>query len=370
MQFTGKSDELLRILSFIPHIISVYIAYLLAKKIFSKNFAVFVGIFTFLNPMLIYYAFEMRMYSFYELFVFATLYFLYVKNWKWYTIVGALGLYTHSFFPLVILSFSVYYFLIKKLNKKYLFLLIKPIFFYIPWIPVIITQFSHSKNSWLFPVDLRLIQSVLGNLFINFEGTPGNYWLYTACLSLLILIFLFIPFKKDRRKFFLFATPIFLPLIIILGYSVIKRPLYVNRYLIFVSVFEIMAVSLGIWNIKKKILRYFSVIFWLFLILCINIIAPPYRKKTDFKTSFSEINMRMKDDDFIYTRTPIAFLESVYYSKNEKKVFIYNPNNISIPDYIGVNVVFPNVSKVSLPPPPSTTFLVEDNAQYSIIINR
>ncbi len=80
--------------------------------------------------------------------------------------------------------------------------------------------------------------------------------------------------------------------------------------------------------------------------------------------------MRAKDTDFIYTRTPIGFLESVYYSKNEDKVFVYNPNNISIPDYIGVNVIFPNVSRINLPPPPSTIFLVEDNAQYSIILNR
>lgn len=370
IQLVGKSDELLRILSFIPHLISVYIAYLLAKRIFSKNYAIFVGIFTFLNPMLIYYAFEMRMYSLYELFVFASLYFLYVKNWRRYTVACILGLYTHSFFPLVILSYTVYYFLLRKLNKKQLLLLIKPVLFYIPWIPVIITQFFHSKNSWLFPVDFKLIQSVLGNLFTNFEGTPGNDWLYTAFLSLFILFFLFIPFRRDRKKFLLFVTPILLPLGLIIGYSILKRPLYVNRYLISVSVFEIMAISLGIWNIKNKFLKSFCVISWILLIICINIYSPPYRKKTDFKTSFTDINSRIKDTDYIYSRTPIGFLESAYYAKNENKVFVYNPDNITIPNYIGVNVVFPDVSKVNLPPPPSTTYLIEDNAQYSIIINR
>lgn len=372
MQIVGQSDEGLRFLSLFAHLATVYIAYIFSEKVFSKKFAWFVALFTLLNPMLLYYAFEMRMYSFYALFTFASIYFFYFKNWKWYTIFSVLGLYTHSFFPLIIVSFTTYLWLTKQLNKKSLFLTVKPLIYFLPWIPILAVQFVNSKNSWLFPVDFQLVISVFGNLFTGYEGTPGNYWGYNAILSLIIFIFITASFilRRKKKEVLFFSLPIFLPLIAILGYSMIKRPLFVNRYMIFITVFEVLAICFSIWSIKKTLFRTFSICFWLILIIVINFIAPPYHKKTDFKSTFAEINKIAKPDDFVYAKTPIGFLESAYYFKNKDKVFVYNPNGITIPNYIGVTVVFPNISRSSLPDVPSKTFMVEDSAAFSLVENK
>lgn len=98
-------------------------------------------------------------------------------------------------------------------------------------------------------------------------------------------------------------------------------------------------------------------------------VLPPFHKKTDFKTSFAEINSLAKPGDYVYAKTPIGFLESAYYFKHQEKVFVYNPFGISIPNYIGVNIVFPNISRSTLPPVPSRTYIVEDNANYYLVIN-
>lgn len=370
MKIVGLSDESLRLLSFFAHLGSVYIAYVFAEKAMSRKFAGFVAAFTFLNPMLLYYAFEMRMYSFYALFTFASLYFLYSQKWKQYTVATVLGLYTHSFFPLILASYVVYLWLIKQLSRKNLFSVLFPIIFYLPWLPVIIVQFINSKNSWLFPVDLQLVTSVLGNLFTNYEGTPGNLWGLHVVLSIVILVFVFIAFKHKKKESLLFITPVILPLTAILGYSIVKQPLFVNRYMIFVTVFEIMAISLGVWSIKNKMLHKAAVIFWLLLITLINLSVPPYHKKTDFKSTFAQINKMAGQTDFVYTRTPIGFLESAYYFQGKGKTFVYNPLGIAVPNYIGVNVVFPDISRSAFPPPASRTFLVADDASYNLVINK
>lgn len=366
----GKSDTALKILSLIPHLITVYIAYLFSKKLFNKKYAFCNAFFFLFNPMLIYYAFEIRMYSFYALFSLSSIFFFYSKNWKWYTIFTILGLYTHSFFPIIIVSLVIYLLLTKNFNKKNLFRVLFPIVFYLPWLPVLLIQFANSGNSWMFPVDIQLIKSVLGNLFINFEGTPGGGWNYTYLLSILISFYVLLGLKGKKNIFYLFIIPIILPLSLVLLFSILKRPIYVNRYLIFVSVSEIMAISFGIWSIKKKVFRVLSFSFWILLILFINIAISPYHQKTDFKKTFIEINKFAKENDLVFTKTPIAFLESAYYFKYDDKVFVYNPNNISIPNYIGVTVVFPNVSKPDFPPSPSRTFLVSDNGDYELFIKK
>lgn len=365
----GTSDVWLRLLSFLPHLGTTYISYCFAKKLFSHRFSVFVALFTFFNPMLLYYAFEIRMYSFYAFFTLCSLYFFYLKNWKWYSITSILGLYTHSFFPLILFSYLLILKIERKFTRENVFHTLFPFFFFLPWIAVLLKQFLNSKNSWLFPVDLQLITSSLGNLFTNYEGTPGNWWWATAFLSLIILIFFFFGFRQNKKKSLLFLIPIFVPLAIILGYSLFKRPLYVNRYMIFVTVFEIWGIALGIWSIKNVFLKSTLATFWIVFILILNSVIAPYHKKADFKTTFAEINAIATSRDYVYTETPIAVLESLFYYRYPENVFVYNPQNITIPNYIGATLVFPNISKISFYKP-SRTFLVSDDAQYEIVIHK
>jgi uncharacterized membrane protein len=364
----GQSDELLRTLSFVFHLATVYVGFQFAKKLFSKKYAYFVGLFIFLNPMLLYYSFEMRMYSLYALASLASIYFLYTRQWKKYIVATIAGLYTHSFFPLIVMSYIFIYRFIPHMKKKDVFKIGVPVLFYIPWLVVLVGQFFRSANSWLFPVDLQLIKSVLGNLFTSYEGTPGALWTHTAVLSAILLSFFIFLLKRNWKKGVIFLVPIIFPLFIIIGYSILKRPLFVNRYLIFITVFEILSVSYAIWCIRNRKLRIGFMFMWLLLCIGINIFLTPYKKKTDFKTTFAEIHRISRPDDYAFSKTPIGFLETAYYFQNPTRVFVYNPENIAIPDYIGSNVVFPQSSRYSFPPSPSRTFLIDDEARYEMIV--
>ena len=86
-----------------------------------------------------------------------------------------------------------------------------------------------------------------------------------------------------------------------------------------------------------------------------------------FEFLIKEINKLAQKKDFVFTRTPIAYLESAFYYKNPSNSFVYNPQNIHIPNYIGVNVIFPDVSRSAFPQGPSKIFMVNDDASFEII---
>ena len=123
-------------------------------------------------------------------------------------------------------------------------------------------------------------------------------------------------------------------------------------------------------SIKNDLLRKATTWGWLIFLVAFNIYIAPYHKKADFKSTFLEINNFAQKEDFVYAKTPIGFLESAYYYKYPESVYIYNPNEIAIPNYIGVTVLFPNISRLGFPSPPSKTFLIDDNTSYQLIINR
>src|SRR3989344_8700505 len=132
----GHSDIFLRLLSFIFHLIGVYYAYLIGDLLKTKRWAYYLAIFYFFNPMLLYYSFEMRMYSLFAMLSTAAIYYVYKKDFKNYAISSVLGLYTHSFFILIIFSIATYNFL-KERTIKNLIKFLKPILYFIPWIPVL-----------------------------------------------------------------------------------------------------------------------------------------------------------------------------------------------------------------------------------------
>lgn len=370
LKIFGETDIALRMLSFVFHLLTVYFAYLLARKIFTAKFAWWVAAFTMLNPLLIYYGFELRMYSMYAFFTLASLYYFLEKRWRAYIIVTTLGIYTHSFFLLVILSQMAYLYIGKQLSKKNLKHLIKPILFFLPWVPFILWQFKESQNTWIFRVDMQLVTSSLGNLFTGYEGTPGGLWGKTALLSLVILIFLVWGGLRNKKVGLLFGIVTLVPLAFILLYSLIRRPVYVNRYMIFVTIGEIFAISLGVFSIRRKLYRYFFMSCWFLLVLCINYFAVGFHKKVDIRSTIMEISQLAKRQDVIYAQTPLVYFESAFYYPNKNNVFIYNPGNIVIPKYIGTAVIPIEKSKLDFPEEPIRTFLVRNDGSYEVVMKR
>ena len=379
MKIFGNGEMAIRLLSYLFHLALVYLSYKFAQKLrLSKFITTFLLLTIFFNPMLIYFAFEARMYSLLALLATASMYFFYLKNWQPYVLATALGLWTQPFMVFVILSQGLYLLLTKTFKKEHLWAFLASFLLFSPWIPIIFRQFGRSGPMWIWPINWTTVATILGNLLTSYEGTPWGLWQKMTLLSVILLILTF-PVLKEAKKsrgskkptdfYLLLLCWLYLPVFLVLLLSYFK-PLYVNRYLIFTTVAEIFLISISLSLIKNEVLRRFLAFSFLIFIVLFNLWFPTKHQKTDIRLTFREIGKMAKTTDLIYSKTPLTFFEANYYFPDRSRVFLYNPNHLAVPFYAGAALLPQNKMKDFVPLYPGRAFLINDDATYEIISER
>lgn len=363
----GKAEITIRALSLIFFIGFLYIFYQFAKAVFKDSWAKVSLLLVALNPMLVYYAFEARGYSLNILTTTASMYYFYIYKPLPYIISTTLALYTHPYTVFVPIVQGLYLLISKKLSKEKIIMIAIPFILYTPWMLVIADQLTRTEKMWMWPINLTLVRSVLGNLLIGYEGTPGFLWNYTAILSgiVLVLYIFAISTKKRFKQNILFFLWVFVPLTIVLTISYFK-PIFVNRYVITVSSAQILLLSVALKSIKNVTIRRLLTVFFFGIWLYFLYFLPPYIKKVDIRTTFEQINTIANERDLVYANSPLVFFESVYYYKNPTKVYYFNPQHIVLPNYLAVVLIPDKVHEDSFPKYPTKTFMIYEDGHYEI----
>lgn len=369
MRIFARSEIALRSLSVVFFLLFLIVIYKFAQKLFkSRQMAIVTAILAGLNPMLLYFAFELRMYSLLTLITTLSMYFLYTQNWLGYIIAATFGMYTQPFMAFVVLSQSIYLTFTGRFKTALRNGMLIG-FLYLPWVPTLITQFKASGPMWMYPVDLNLILSVLGNLFFGYEGTPGDLWWIMKLTSLtfvIICIWLWRQSKKQQENLGLFLLWLFLPVFFVLAISLVK-PIYVHRYLIFSTVAEVFIVALALSQIRQTFLQKVSSVILILTLLLVNVWTTSFHHKVNLQKTFREVNPQLKPGDQIYAGTPLVYYESLYYAPTGSTVLLYNPDRIVPPRYVG-NIGMPqSVWATSFPSKPRRAFLIMDNGDYEIM---
>lgn len=343
----GRTEISLRMLSLLFFLLFLIVVYRFSLSIVKKKLAIVITLFAAFNPMLLYYAFEVRMYSMFAFFALLSTVSFYKQKWGLYIIASLLGLYTHSYMPFILATHILYETIsIVRKDKEHSIelapflgsLLVIGIGFS-PWVPVLFSAWIRSRESWIYPVDMQAVQSSLGNLFVGYEGTPNGWWGTTAMISLCILIASVITLRKKPYPGFLFFLLCYVPLGIVLGISFIK-PIFVNRYVIFVSVSEVFLLSFAvIYGFSKNMKRILTIIILLFLV-SVNFYRSSHIKKLDLRSVYVELNTKAPFDTIILT-DPLVFFEGKYYANNPSHVFIYKAPGSYLPSYLGNSLFTP-----------------------------
>lgn len=380
MKIFGNSEIAARSLSMVGFFLATVVMIFWAERLFRKHWlSIFLPVFFFLNPMLLYYAFEIRTYGWYTFFATLSLYAYWER--KWPIFAGALiaGFYTHSFFLVLPFTLLIHYIITHKqlffpkpdIRKIFRDTFLKSnIVFALcisPWLYLIVQQASRLKESWYYPVDFQLIKSVLGNMFIGYEGTPWYLWNYTALLSLIfVILFLWsLKPKKTRSRNALFFLVIFVPLIVSIGISFIK-PLFVNRYVLPVTIGQIILLALAIEAIHNKIIQKITAAGLLLFVITVNIWYPKQHPKLNIRQTVTEINLIKRPEDKIYVETPLLLFETIYYSNNRDVVRLYNPDNEPFPWYVGDAIFSPSQMARTFPEFPSRAYFIRNDGSFSI----
>lgn len=373
----GISEIAVRSASFLGFALATMVVIIWSEKLFRKHWLSWVTpIIFFTNPMLVYYAFEIRTYGWYIFFAVLSLYAYSESRWRLWVAATILGFYTHTYFLFFPTALTFHWLALHRSKlAKPLTLLREPMIAscalissaMLPWLIRILREAATLKQSWYFPVDWNLVRSVLGNMYLGYEGTPWYLWGFTALFSLVLLIlFIFGIMKKSTRSrntMFLFC--IVVPLAIVISISFVK-PLFVNRYLIGVTVAQVFLIALAIEAIKNSFFQKF--VAWCFVLgaLAFNFWYPSQHAKLNIRATLQEVNALKMKDDIILSQSPLIFFETIYYAAKDSRVYLYNPHNVPFPWYVGGVLVSEEQMLSDLPVYPTRAFLVAEDGSFTI----
>lgn len=377
LKIFGISEIAARSLSLFGFFLAGIVIIFWAEKLFPKNYLRwFLPVLFFTNPMLLYYAFEVRTYGWYIFFSVLSFHSYTSNRWRLFTVATVLGFYTHTYFLIVpFVQFIHWYLYHRQLFKTPHRLITTPFIKFgtlsfiliVPWLIKIALLAGKLKQSWYFPVDLHLIFSVLGNLFIGFEGTPWYLWPYTALLSIVLLICFFLAIKPKQHRVITsyLLLQALLPLAVIISISFAK-PLFVNRYVIAVTIAEILLIAFAINSLKKSWLQAILSLVIISATIWFNLWYPPQHAKADIRTSINTVNALLGPTDIIFVTSPLIYFETLYYASNPNQVFLYTPHGGNFPWYVGDAAFDPKKIRTNLPSYPTRAFLIHESGDFEI----
>ena len=263
MQQFGSSLIASRTLPALLSLLSLPLMYALAQELFASNLtALLATAFLALSPFDILFAQTARQYSLLTVVIVGSSWLLLRslrlgswQNWVSYSLVSALGFYTHPFFSLTIVGHGAfviaYWLFVKKraveghvTNSQFFLAVIGALILYIPWIYVLGTNLDRASatTDWtrvspglLYLVKLWTLSFTA--LFLDLDFGFDNIWTYVLRLPFLVLIGLAI-YKICRRTssstLLFILTSIFVPFLLLALPDLIlggKRSA-VSRYLI------------------------------------------------------------------------------------------------------------------------------------------
>lgn len=378
MKLFGSSEIVLRSVSLIFFILTVYVAYLFMRDILKikGTRAELYALFFIITPHIVYYAFEARMYAMFAFLSTLSFYLLFKKNYKWYIFVSLLGLFTHYFMILVVFSQFLYVFVSKiKLpeKKKILSAVFILALAFVPWVVFFVSQHTVSEGFWIKRPPLKALYGLPAALYTGFdfdeEYSVPDYIPPLNNLIILLPIILAIgsyqAFKKkvSREKLIILYLWAIVPGV--LSYLVsYYKPLFLSRYLIFSSVGLVLLIAYCFENMNK-VLKWILIPLFVIFTLQYSQIDVKKRGKEDFRKVVREIRLSSNKNDLIYVANELNFHPFQYYF-GEDRVFVYDKTYDEIPNYVG-KVLIPKDKVIeTIPTYPIKAFIIKDGLNYEI----
>lgn len=355
----GSTEISLRSLSFIFYWATVYVGFLILSEIMKFKFkkSLFYTLLIAINPLLVYHAFEARMYSMLAFLSTLSFYSLYKKNAALYLLSSILGLYTHYFMIFVVLAQH----LLERYRQKIVLLS------FLPWLIFVLINRGVSVGSfWIEKIQSKNLITFIGQIYTGYEYSLRFYNKTIMPLSLLLLFIVLIGLmqKKTRQFKLFFVWGLAIPFIILI--ISFFKPIFLPRYLIFSAVGLILLIAL----IINRLPNVFKVVLLTLLIISTikyNQLQIKERNKSDIRKATAEIGFLMKNKDVVYVTSELDFFTVQYYlQKNKKDIYIWGKTYDEIPDFVGKALIDRDKVISSLPLYPNKAFILLPNGDYSI----
>ncbi len=335
----GTSEISLRLPSVILGIATVYIIYLIGKKLYDQKTGLIAATLLATAPLHIYYSQEARMYMLAAFLTSLSVYFFInlldkdtLMNWVGFIISTILMLYSDYMPYLIIPIYLIYIFICRKKLSKHTLISFLPAFllifiFITPWFLILPSQLkvglsaSAASPAWSKVVGSSQIKD-LGLTFVKFTiGRISNdnnaiYALLFAPVAFYVtLLFLLSLFRLSIKRFFLWLW-LFIP---VLSAFLISQFIPVFSYFRFIFIllpfYIIWASAINTVNIQKLVRTL------LFLALAINLISTaiyfsnPKFQRENWKEATAYVGKAPVKDSIVLFESESSMAPFDYYNK-------------------------------------------------------
>lgn len=354
MALLGDGELALRALGAVFGGLIVLVGGLLTKRVFGVRAALIVVPLLVFSPLLLRYGFEIRMYAMATLIGLLATWVLVAATearrnswvlWATYAILVALGMYTVYYIALLWIAHVVWllYLVVKKKSKfqwRWVVTYAGAAALFIPWIPSFFSQFS---NGALANISQPLtVENLIGILSFGTVYYPtwqlGALGAFTIVLLVGALIWLGgkayrTATQKQRQLLALFVAYLAVPILVIMVFSLF-RPLYVERYLVPVTVGGYIVLAAALALVSQKYKAKVAVIFAGFLIAIIAGSAHLLsvgnfnfqRLQRPAVNQIAEYIGECKDGEVVLAADPYVATELGYYVGDVCRVRFYEPS--------------------------------------------
>ncbi len=358
----GASEISARLPSVIFGLATVYVIYLLGKKLYEEKIALIAATLLATAPLHIYYSQEARMYMLAAFLVSLSAYFFMsvlekdkIVNWVGFILSTALMLYSDYIPYLMLPLYFVYLFLIRRKVTRSTLIGFIPAFLLIfiliaPWLLVLPSQLklglsvSAASPAWAKVVGSSHIKD-LGIAFVKFTiGRISNdnnliYAILFAPVGLFVtVLFLFSLFRMSLKRFFLWMWLFFPVLSAFLISQFIPVFTYFRFIFVLVPFYLIWASAINTVNIQKLVrLLLFGALAVNLVPTAIYYVNPKFQRE-NWRDATDYVRQKSTQNSVILFESANTFAPFDYYSKGYLKAYGALNSFAANPDEVNSNV--------------------------------
>ena len=369
MDVFGKSEVATRVVSVIFGVIAVFFTYKVSTLNFAEmKYRLIATLFAATTPMMLYYAVEVREYSMLVAVTMMTVYFALKtisptnrKEYVYFSIAAAVGLYVHAMFVIILFSIFVWQFLVIVMRNRFsLGKLLKIrqhllwVFgsyvvagvLFLPWLRIFLIQLTRVNDGfWLQFHPWTDLQDSFRMFFTSDRYAANLQWFTPTLLKFMsnfgiaVTVIGALAIKRKNAKDYAGHNFFALLIVIMLGTVWLisfKTPLYFLRYLVFIIPLIGLVFTQGIAAldrlVNKKLVLIFVAVFLIANVFLYfdNILQDP-NLKTDYKSAISWIGA-VGPNAVILHPHGFSLHSFIYYSSNPG--YLYDPQK-KLPHYEG-----------------------------------
>lgn len=337
--YVGDTVIAARGMSMLFYLLSIPALYFLGRLAYNRSAGLFAALLFAISPFMNWYGNEIRMYTLFTLLVILNQFF-FIKlfkdkepnehHWAGYIFSAILGVFSHYFFFLNLVSQAIFFLMRRRLFapgsfKRFTYAAILVLLAFAPWIWYVIAQGQAGFQDPVLatPTSVNLFSTISQFLF-GFQNDHLNAFVLSLWPA--TILFGLLTLRKQARGIApeteYFLTTIIVSVSLAFVVSLIIAPIFVSRYLIFTVPSLYLLLTALFSNYSAGFARFtkWSLAMLMILGLAMEIQNPTAPVKENYERATAYLNAHVSAQDVVVLSAPFTVYPVEYYYRGSAPI--------------------------------------------------